>query len=275
MRRPIFFIAACAAALMAAPAYAQHEGHETATEPPTAPDGAPPWDQAEAFYGEAEMAAARRTGLQSHGNTVTGFVMADRLEFQSGDDEDLVLWDLQGWRGGDLNKLWVKAEGAYGIDDDAFEEAEAQMLWSRAISPFFDLQAGVRQTVEPDARTDAVIGIQGLAPQWFEVDVAAFIGEDITARAEAEYDLTLSPRLVLQPRLELELAADDIPELGLGSGLTHAAAGVRLRYELSRQFAPYVGVEWQAASGETGDLIEAAGGESEQTVLMIGLRAWR
>lgn len=259
-----------AAIFIAAPVFAQHEGHG-APMPANGPDGAPLWNQADQYYDPDEMAAARAQARGEHGGAITSFMMADRFEGQFGGDEDMLVWDLQGWRGGDLNKLWIKAEGDYAHGD--FEDAAVQALWSRAISPFFDFQAGVRQTIEPESETAAVIGFQGLAPQWFEVDGALFIGEATGARFEAEYDLRLTQRVVLQPRIELE-GAFDAPA-GEPTGLTGLDAGVRLRFEPSRQFAPYVGVEWQGALGNARDMIEAGGGESEQTVILIGVRAWR
>ena len=159
---------------------------------------------------------------------------------------------------------------------EELEEAEVQALWSRAISPYFDLQAGVRYDLEPKGRTHAVIGVQGLAPYWFEVDAAAFVSTqgDVTARIEAEYELLLTQRLVLQPRVEASLSAQDIPALQIGSGLTNVDAGLRLRYEVVREFAPYIGVEWKNAIGDTADLIEASGGDANSTAVLIGVRTW-
>ena len=151
-----------------------------------------------------------------------------------------------------------------------------QALWSRAISPFWDLQAGVRYDLEPKGRTHAAIGVQGLAPYWFEVDAAAFISHkgDITARTEVEYDLLLTQRLILQPRAEIEASAQDIEEIGIASGLTGFDLGLRLRYEIEREFAPYLGVEWQKALGGTADLTEAEGGDSDKIAIIAGVRAW-
>lgn len=236
----------------------------------------PPWYMADQYWDKDEMAASRRAVQAANGGQMNVFLMADRFEWQTSDDEDTLLWDAQGWYGGDLNKLWIKSEGEVSFTEDEVEEAELQALWSRAISPFWDLQAGVRQDFEPEGRTHGVIGVQGLAPYWFEVDAAAFVSTegDVTARIEAEYDLLLTQRLILQPRAEFELSAQDVPELQLGSGVTGFDAGLRLRYEIKREFAPYLGVEWQSAFGDTADLIEATGGEADKTVFVLGLRAW-
>lgn len=252
--------------LLASPALAQDDGERDT----------PPWSQADEYYDKDEMAAARDAVLQGHGAGVHSFVMADRFELQLGEDEEALVWDAQGWYGGDINKLWIKTEGEVSLSEDEIEEVEIQALWSRAISPNFDLQAGLRYDFEPGGRTHAVVGVQGLAPYWFEIDATAFLSTDgdITARIEAEYEFLISQRLILQPRVEIELAAQDRPERGVGSGLTSLDAGLRLRYEFAREFAPYVGVEWHGAFGETADIIEAAGGKSDAAVILIGIRAW-
>lgn len=120
-----------------------------------------------------------------------------------------------------------------------------------------------------------MLAVQGLAPYWFEVGAAAFVSTDgdLTARAEAEYDLRLTQKLILQPSVELNFAAQDIPDLDIGAGFTDANVGVRLRYEFSRRFAPYVGIEWSSALGETHDSREALGDDTQSTRAVIGLRA--
>ena len=236
----------------------------------------PPWSMADQYYGEEAMAKSRNAVLAANGAQPHAMIMADRFELQSSDQEDTLLWDANFWYGGDINKVWIKTEGDYSLDEDAVEEAEIQALWSRAISPYFDLQAGLRYDFDPKGRTHAVIGVQGLAPYWFEVDAAGFISTqgDVTARIESEYELLLTQRLILQPRAELELSAQDILKLEIGSGLTSLDAGLRLRYETVREFAPYIGVEWQGHFGDTKDMIKAAGGETDRTIFIIGIRAW-
>ena len=151
-----------------------------------------------------------------------------------------------------------------------------QALWSHAISPFWDVQAGVRYDLEPKGRTHGVLGIQGLAPYWFEVDAATFLSHkgDLTARIEVEYEMLLTQTLILQPRLEIEAAAQDIPEIGVGNGITGLDLGIRLRKELKREFAPYVGVEWQKAFGSTADFIEGDGGDADKITVVAGVRVW-
>lgn len=252
-----------------APAFAQEHRHDDG-------ETGKPWSQADEIYGPEEMATARAALRHHHGGMTNWFVMLDRFETQFHDGETALVWDGQGWFGGDINKLWIKTEGHYSFDEDAFEEAEIQALWSRAVTAFFDVQAGVRYDLEPKGRAHGVIGVQGLAPYWFEIDAAAFISEDadVTASIEVEYELLFTQRLILQPRMEIELSAQDIPEIGAGAGVTHLAAGARLRYEIEREVAPYVGVEWQGAFGKTADYIRADGGDPKGVALVAGIRAW-
>lgn len=261
--------ATCLLMLSSSLTWAQDMDHQTTTTNK-------PWSQADKYFDPEEMAQARNQIQSVHGGKKELFLMADRLETQFADGNERLLWDGQGWVGGDINKFWFKTEGEYAFNEDEFEEAEVQALWSHAISPYFNAQAGLRYDVKPDDLVHGVIGIQGLAPYWWELDAAAFISDngDVTARIEAENDFRLTQRLILQPRIEFELAAQDIPERDVGAGLSHLDAGLRLRYEGKREVAPYIGVEWQRNFGETANLTEASGGNSEQTVFVIGLRLW-
>ena len=199
------------------------------------------------------------------------FLQSDRLEYA--DESRALVWDLQGWLGDDYRKLWLKAEGerASGMT----EESEIQLLYSRAMSPFFDWQSGIRYDTEPGV-THLVTGLQGLAPQWFEIDLAAFLSEDgdLSARIELEYDWLLTQRLVLQPRLEAELAASNIPELGVGRGLVSHELGLRLRYEVHRKFAPYIGLAWHRIHGRTADMRAGMDDDAADLTFLVGLRLW-
>jgi copper resistance protein B len=200
--------------------------------------------------------------------SAVSYVQMDRLEY--GLEPDAWLWDAQGWSGFDRDKFWWKTEGEEG-------SAELQLLYSRAVSTFFDLQTGLRHDFEPGPqRSFAVIGVQGLAPQRFEIDTALFIADDgkISARVEAEYELLLTQRLVLQPRFELNLGVSQEPEYRLGSGIRSFELGLRLRYEIHRKFAPYIGVEWQGLYGGTADFGSATGEGRHMTTAVAGLRFW-
>jgi copper resistance protein B len=235
-----------------------------------------PAHAADAVFGTERMSAARADMHQEHGDMTAYSFLVDRLEWRSRNGRDGYAWDAQGWIGGDIDKLWVKTEGE-GAFGEAVESAEVQALWSHAIDPWFDLQAGIRHDFRPDPeRTHFVLGVQGLAPYWFEVDAAAFLSNkgDVTARIEAEYDQRITQRLILQPRVEFDLAAQDVPALGIGSGLSTAEAGLRLRYEIVPEFAPYIGVEYERAFGDTASFRRAAGEKAGGWNFLLGLRAW-
>lgn len=232
----------------------------------------PPWNQADAVFGAEEMAGPRARVLSENGGQQFWFVLFNQLEHQGG-GEDTLSWNGQASYGGDVHRLWFKSEGEIETGED---EAEIQALYSRAIAPFWNIQGGVRHDVEPDGLNHAVIAINGLAPYWFEIDASAFLSEegDLTARLEAEYELLITQRWILQPRLELNAAAQEIRERGLGSGITHLDAGLRLRYAVRREFAPYLGVEWQTTLGGTRDQIVATGADADELRFLVGVRAW-
>lgn len=197
-----------------------------------------------------------------------------RIEGDAGahDGETVYSWDIHAWVGGDENKLYVTSEGE--ADEHEIESAEVQALWSRMIAPFWDVQVGVRHDFEPEGLTHGVLGLHGTAPYLFEVDAAAFLTEngDLHARAEVEYELIFTQRLIGSPYLELEVAAGDIPEMDVASGFTHVEAGFQLRYEVTRKFAPYVEVTYESALAGTADLRRAAGEDVDATIIRAGLR---
>lgn len=198
----------------------------------------------------------------------------DRLEYID-NDGGVSAFDAQAWYGQTYDKLVVKTEGEF-VDGNV-EEIQTDLLWGHAISGFWDAQMGVRvDGGDGPNRNWLAIGLQGLAPYWFEMDSTAYVGESgrTALQFEAEYDLLLSQRLIVQPRVEFNLYGKDDPALGIGSGLSSAAAGIRLRYEFSRQFAPYVGMEWQGQFGDTADMQRAQGGDVRDTRWLAGLRLW-
>ena len=201
-------------------------------------------------------------------------VLGDRFEYQ--EDSETTVYDLQAWYGTTYDRLVIKAEG--DIAEGTLEESSTDLLWGHALNAYFDTQLGVRldQYDEGKDRQWLALGLQGLAPYWFELDVTAYVGDNgrTALAAEAEYELLLTQRLILQPRAELNLYGKDDPENGLGSGLSDLALGVRLRYEFSRQFAPYIGVEWTSTYGDTADYRRAAGDDRSDTQIVAGLRFW-
>ena len=230
---------------------------------------------ADAIWGREAMQPARDALYDEHGNMQIFWFQGDRLEYRARGGEDGYLWDVQGYYGGDIDKFWFKSEGE-GSFGEPIEDAEIQALYSRAIAPFFDLQAGVRQDLNGPERTHAVIGIQGMAPYMFEVDAAAFLSNkgDLTARIEAEYDQRITQKLILQPRTEVNLSAQDISELGIGSGIDNIELGLRLRYEIVPEFAPYIGVEQEWKLGGSRDFARLAGEDASVTNYVVGVRFW-
>lgn len=181
-----------------------------------------------------------------HGGMLNHFLMAERFERQQRDGNDVDVWDTQGWLGSDYHKLWLKTEGSWQPNSGKAGDVEVQLLYSRAVAPFWDLQAGIRHDEGGNASRDYVVfGMQGLAPYWFEVDVAAFVNEEsgLQLRLDADYDLRLTQKLFLQPRLQLNHAFDDDKAGGIDQGIRDSNVALRLRYEVIREFAPYVGVE--------------------------------
>ena len=243
--------------------------------PPPPEAGSGPARAAVAIWGEEAMNEARRELVRETDGGMRFWFQGDRLEYRAREGKDGYLWDIQGYYGGDIDKFWFKSEGE-GSFGEPIEGAEVQALWSRAIAPFFDFQAGVRQDLTGPERTHAVIGIQGLMPYRFEVDAAAFVSTkgDVTARIEGELDQRITQRLILQPRAELALSAQDIPELGIGAGLDRIEAGLRLRYEFAREFAPYVGVSQEWRIGDSADFARAAGEDPSVTNYVVGVRFW-
>ena len=212
-----------------------------------------------------------------HDNKLYAFASADRLEYRWFDGGEAFLWDVQAWVGRDYNKVYFESEGEWSTEESKVEAAQIELLYARALTTFWDVRAGVRFDPEPNpSRTFAVIGIQGLAPQWFETELNAYLSEDgdFSMGAEVEYDFLITQRLILQPRLELELAAQDVPEYGTEAGFTHIETGLRLRYEISRKFAPYIGVSYESALGATANRIEANGGDPDTTAFVAGIKGW-
>lgn len=261
-----------------------HAGHDMGAMADEAPPVAPPPPEAlsgpehaaDTVYGAAAMEASREQLRVEHGSMTAYRFLVDQLEWKIRDGRDGYAWEGHAWYGGDINKIWVKSQGE-GTIGEGLASAEVQALWSRAVSPFFDVQLGLRHDFRPDPdRTYLALGVQGLAPYWLEFEAAAFVSEkgDISARVEAEHDLRLTRKLILQPLVQVDLAAQDVPELGIGAGLSTAEAGLRLRYEIKRELAPYVGVEYQRAFGDTARSRRAAGDDAGGWSFVVGVRTW-
>jgi copper resistance protein B len=209
------------------------------------------------------------------------FVLFDLLEYQRTSDLDALRWDILGWLGGDYNRFWFKSEGRKVFTSQEGSEVEAQALYGRLIAPFFDVQVGLRydQRLQRGAnptRVYAVIGLQGLAPYWFDIEPTLFISNKgkVSARLTATYDVLLSQRLVLQPRLEINAAFQKDEAIGIAAGLNDVELGGRLRYEIRREFAPYIGVTWKESIGATHRLTTREGGDPSHLAFVVGVRLW-
>jgi len=279
------FVLALAALLVAPVAHAQTDPHAGHVMP--APDPAPPTASmppppvpadhaADAIYDPADMARSRAMLAHEAGGMAASMILIERLEYQAGKGADGYRWEGEGWFGGDIDRFVVKTEGE-GIRGGALEKAEAQALYSHALDPWFNLQLGVRHDIRPrPQRSYAVVGVEGLAPYWFEIDAALFLSDkgDVLGRVEASYDQRITGKLILQPLAELNFAAQSVPESGIGSGLSDAELGLRLRYEFAPEFAPYVGVNWERKFGTGARQARAAGESASETSLVLGVRFW-
>jgi len=193
---------------------------------------------------------------------------AERLEYEGNENLSLFKWDVQNWIGNDRHKLWLKTEGDYVSEQNIFGRADLQLLYSRNISTFWDFQIGARRAFEPERTYDAVIGFQGLAPYFIEVESAMFITDNgnVLGRLGLGYELLLTQRLILQPRIEVNVAASDIGNRGVKAGVTEFETGVRLRYEIEREFAPYLGFDYV----EEESLLE----HHHSVRFVVGMRVW-
>ena len=270
-----------------------HAGHDMAgmagmqgTEAPeneigNTPAPAPPTDHAaDAIFGADQMATSRKMLSRENGGMPAYSVLFNLAEYRVQKGGNAYRWDGQVWFGGDIDRFVVKTEGAgagAGAVHGKVESAEVQGLYSRAIDPWFNLQAGVRHDFKPGpARTYATIGFEGIAPYWFDVSGALFLSDkgDLLGRLEGTYDQRITQKLILQPRVELNFAAQDVPANGIGAGLSDAELGLRLRYEIKREFAPYVGISWDSKVGNSASFARAAGDRVQATSLVIGIRTW-
>lgn len=232
---------------------------------------------ADRTYPPAAMGPARAMLRHENGSEAFSRVMINLAELQIHDGRNGYRWEGEGWFGGDVDRFVVKSEGEGTVGKGGVDAAEVQGLYSRAIGPYFNLQAGIRHDFQPSpTQTFATLGIEGLAPYRFDVSGALFLSTrgDLLARAEGTYDERITQRLILQPRVELNFAAQDVPEDRIGAGLSDAELGLRLRYEISRQFAPYIGVSYTTRVGRSATFARRDGEDIRSTSLVLGLRTW-
>lgn len=183
-------------------------------------------------------------------------------------------WDVDGWVGGDVERLWIRSEGE--VADNEFENADLRLFYGRNFHPFWDALIGIRQDFEPDGETYLAVGVTGLAPYFFETEATGFLSTegDFSARFEQSVDLLITQRLIAEPHIELNAFAQDVPERDIGAGFSDIEAGLQLRYEITRKFAPYVDLVWERELGETASIARANGDDVEKTTLRFGVRTW-
>jgi len=219
--------------------------------------------------------------FMDHHEPLYGAVLVDQLEYRgAGQGTKIGAWQGQAYYGGDYNKVWINTRGEYNSNARSLERAELQLLYSRLISYFFNAQVGVRQDfpIRPDegtpARTHLVLGIQGLLPNLFEANLQFFVDHrgTVAARFEGSYDAYLTQRLVLQPQAEINVAANSDPQARLASGFTRLETGLRLRYEITREFAPYIGVSYESVLGDTRRIYKRNNEDSEILSGVAGIR---
>jgi len=197
-----------------------------------------------------------------------------RLEadYGAGQDDPVGSWDFDGWIGGDDNKLWLKSEGE--VVDGKTEQAEFWAMYSRNVATFWDAQIGIRHDIQPESTSYLVLGVEGLAPYFFETEAHLFVSDegDVSARLRQENDFLLTQRLILQPYVEANLYAQDVADQEVGAGLSSAEFGLQTRYEITRKFAPYVDFRYERKFGETSSIAKKNGEDNDDFIASIGLR---
>jgi len=224
---------------------------------------------------DADRAAAQPPAHDHpvHDNGIQSYTLFDRLETSKGGNG--IQWNGRAWIGSDMNRLWLRTEGSR--NDGRTDSADLEVLAGHSVAPWWDVVAGIRHDFRPgDAQDFAAIGIQGLAPYKIALDATAYVGQggQTAARVDLEYEGLLTNRLILQPHVELNLYGQDDPGRGIGSGLSTVDAGLRLRYEITRRFAPYIGVVHERAFGGTARLRQDKGEDSRDTRFVAGVRLW-
>ena len=211
------------------------------------------------------------------------FSLFELLEYRANSAGPNTLnWDYVGWFGGDTHRLWVKSEGNLDLSAEHRGTGDLQLLYGRMIAPFWDLQLGVRgksnlgSGLDGNARTYAVIGLQGLAPGNFDFEPAIYISDrgEVSAELTVSADIYLTQRLILQPRFQGEISLQGDDRFGTGSGVTETDIGLRLRYEITREIAPYIGVSWLHSYGETASIARQQGEPGDSVAFVVGMRLW-
>jgi copper resistance protein B len=209
-------------------------------------------------------------------NAIHQYTSLDRLEYGTGDGPDSYLWEAQGWIGGDMNRFWWKTEGEGEFKDSSPEETSFEASYGRTITPFWNALVGARYDLHPgDDRAFGMLKLQGLAPFYIDTEASFFVSEHgvPSFRGEFEYEALITQRLRLVPRAEINIGARDA-DYGLGGGLQNTELGLRLKYQVVREFAPYIGVRWEQKYGDTRHITHAEGEDASSTAFVVGISAW-
>ena len=214
-------------------------------------------------------------GMDMADDDLYGQVLLEKFEYFTGSGSNGIRLDGQAWFGGDRNQAWIKADG--GGSHGKPSATRTELLWNRTFKPYWSTQIGIRHDfAEGPGRNWLAFGVEGLAPYWFQVEATAYIGENgrTAARGELTYDWLLTQRLVLQPNVEINLYGKDDQDRRIGAGVSELEAGLRLRYEIKREFAPYIGIGWKRKFGQTADFARDEGRDIDEAQLLLGLRLW-
>ncbi len=272
-----------------APAADSMEGMDMTPKPDAATGEQPMAMKMDPMQGGRAPADARDTNAFADGYEYTGMpgfdktdqivfskMLIDELEFVSGNEGEGVAWSGQFARGNDRDKLWLRSEGQKISGQRLDPETTVEALWWHAYSPFWGRTVGIRRDLGPGARTWAALGVEGLAPYWFDVQLTGYVGDDgrVAARLKASYDMLLTNRLILTPQLESNVYSKTAADRRLGSGVSNVELGLRLRYEVARKFAPYVGFVWERAFSGTAEFQRAEGEPVTERRFVAGVRLW-
>jgi copper resistance protein B len=214
-------------------------------------------------------------GMEMADDELFGRLLVNELEGADGRHEHGQNLDAEAWYGGDHDKVWIKAEG--DRRSGRLDSLRTEALWDRVFATYWSTQLGIRHdTGQGTTRNWLAVGVQGLAPYWFETEATAYLGAGgaIALRGEVRYELLFTQRLILEPKLEANVYSKDDPSRGVGSGLSDLELGLRLRYEIRRQFAPYIGVSWKRKFGNTAGFAGSAGENVQATEAVAGVRFW-
>lgn len=223
-----------------------------------------------AFLPFAAHAGDSHEGMNDHPTIFHAFRL--ETDIGAGRDDTIASWDFDGWIGSDYDKLWLKSEGE--TEDGDTHQAEFWAMYSRNVAEFWDAQLGVRHDTEPRSTSYLVAGFEGLAPYFFETEAHLFVSNDgdVSARLRQENDLLMTQQLIMQPYLEVNLFAQDVPELDTGAGLADAEIGIQTRYEITRKFAPYLDLRYERKFGETANIAKDEGERRDDFIASVGLR---